>query len=150
MNLDGQMTFGDIDPHYQLFVDKFKPKKTTDDYYTPDNIYKVVLDWCVKEYGIDPGNVVRPFWPGGDYMQFEYPDGCVVVDNPPFSIISQIVKNYNQYGVKYFLFAPYLTNLTCGFAASRIITGQSITYDNGADWGVARLQNKVILYEEDA
>ena len=27
---------------YQAFVDKFKPKKTTDDCYTPKNIYEVV------------------------------------------------------------------------------------------------------------
>ena len=42
--LDQQITLADVDPHYQAFVDKFKPKKTTDDCYTPENIYKVVLD----------------------------------------------------------------------------------------------------------
>ena len=34
---------------YEEFVDKFKPKKTTDDCYTPDEIYKVVKDWAIKE-----------------------------------------------------------------------------------------------------
>ena len=34
---------------YEEFVDKFKPKKTTDDCYTPDAIYKVVKDWAIKE-----------------------------------------------------------------------------------------------------
>ena len=34
---------------YKEFVDKFKPKKTTDDCYTPDVIYKAVKDWAIKE-----------------------------------------------------------------------------------------------------
>lgn len=34
---------------YEEFVDKFKPKKTTDDCYTPDAIYKAVKDWAVEE-----------------------------------------------------------------------------------------------------
>jgi hypothetical protein len=51
--LDNQITLADVDPEYQGFLDKFKPKKTTDDCYTPDNIYNVVLDWVVNEYGID-------------------------------------------------------------------------------------------------
>lgn len=34
---------------YEEFVNKFKPKKTTDDCYTPDVIYKIVKDWAIKE-----------------------------------------------------------------------------------------------------
>lgn len=132
-SLDQQITLGDVDTHYQAFVDKFKPKKTTDDCYTPENVYRVVLDWVVKEYGIDPNNIVRPFYPGGNYMTEDYPEGCTVVDNPPFSIISKIVNNYNRAGIKYFLFAPYLTNFTSKEKASHIITGTNITYENGAD-----------------
>ena len=139
--LNNQITLADVDPHYQLFVDKFKPKKTTDDCYTPSNIYEVVLDWVVNEYGIDRENVVRPFWPGGDYMNEDYPDGCTVVDNPPFSIIAEIVNNYNAAGIKYFLFAPYLTNFTAREKTSHIITGTNITYENGADVPTAFLTN---------
>ena len=140
-SLDQQITLGDVDPHYQAFVDKFKPKKTTDDCYTPENIYRVVLDWVVKEYGIDPNNIVRPFYPGGNYMTEDYPEGCTVVDNPPFSIISKIVNNYNRAGIKYFLFAPYLTNFTSKEKASHIITGTNITYENGANVPTAFLTN---------
>ena len=140
-SLDQQITLGDVDPHYQAFVDKFKSKKTTDDCYTPENVYRVVLDWVVKEYGIDPNNIVRPFWPGGNYMTEDYPEGCTVVDNPPFSIISKIVNNYNRAGIKYFLFAPYLTNFTSKEKASHIITGTNITYENGADVPTAFLTN---------
>lgn len=139
--LDNQITLADVDPEYQGFLDKFKPKKTTDDCYTPDNIYNVVLDWVVNEYGIDRDNVARPFWPGGDYMAFDYPDGCTVVDNPPFSIITEIVNNYNAAGIKYFLFAPYLTNFTTREKTSHIITGSNITYENGADVSTAFLTN---------
>ena len=31
---------------YEEFVEKFKPKKTTDDCYTPSEIYEVIKD-CV-------------------------------------------------------------------------------------------------------
>ena len=141
MQLDGQMTFNDVDPEYKAFVDKFKPKKTTDDCYTPENIYQTVLDWCVEEYDIDRNNIVRPFWPGGNYLEHEYPEGCAVVDNPPFSIISQIVRNYNAAGIKYFLFAPYLTNLSTGDACCHIVTASSITYENGADIGTSFVTN---------
>ena len=40
-------------PEYQAFVEKFKPKKTTDDCYTPPLIYETVRDWACEEYGID-------------------------------------------------------------------------------------------------
>lgn len=75
---------------YEEFVEKFKPKKTTDDCYTPPSIYAVIRDWTCKEYGIDPAKIVRPFYPGGDYENFDYPEGAVVLDNPPFSILPRI------------------------------------------------------------
>lgn len=65
MKIDQQITLADVDHEYAAFIEKFKPKKTTDDCYTPANIFEAVLEWVVKEYGIDPEKVVRPFWPGG-------------------------------------------------------------------------------------
>lgn len=44
-----QITFADIDPEYEAFVEKFKPKLTTDDCYTPDNIYEAVASWVAEE-----------------------------------------------------------------------------------------------------
>ena len=91
---NGQTTlFGD-NPEYETFVDKFELKKTTDDCYTPENVYEAVADWVASEYGLDRAAFVRPFWPGGDFERFDYPKGCVVVDNPPFSIRAQIVDFY--------------------------------------------------------
>ena len=98
-----QITMGEITPEYQAFTDKFKPKLTTDDCYTPDNIYEVVRSWVFEHYGLQADTpVVRPFWPGGDYQAEEYPDGCVVIDNPPFSIISDIQAYYLAAGIPFF------------------------------------------------
>ena len=82
----------DGNEEYNQFLDKFEPKKTTDDCYTPDNIYNAVADWVAEEYGINREKFIRPFYPGGDYQNEEYADDCVVVDNPPFSIIAEIIR----------------------------------------------------------
>ena len=50
---------------YEEFIEKFKPKKTTNDCYTPPSVYAVIRDWACEEYGIDPTKIVRPFYPGG-------------------------------------------------------------------------------------
>lgn len=76
--------------------------------------------------------VVRPFWPGGDFENFDYPADCVVIDNPPFSIVSKVVKFYAEHNIDYFLFAPHLTCLGIRAAHSRICVGVTVTYDNGA------------------
>lgn len=87
---------------YEEFVEKFKPKKTTDDCITPPLIYETVKSWACKEYGIDSERIVRPFWPGADYRTFNYPDECVVLDNPPFSILTQICEFYLNRGIPFF------------------------------------------------
>ena len=33
---------------YEGFCEKFKPRKTTDDCYTPANVYEAVKAWAVK------------------------------------------------------------------------------------------------------
>ena len=122
------------DEEYKAFVDKFKAKKTTDDCYTPANIYDAVADWVAAEYSLDKAQFVRPFWPGGDYQSFEYAAGAVVVDNPPFSILAPITRFYMAENIRFFLFAPALTL----FSASHKISpaylpiGVTITYENGA------------------
>ena len=120
---------------YEEFVEKFKTKKTTDDCYTPPGIYAVVRDWACREYGIDPDRIVRPFYPGGDYEHFDYPEEAVVLDNPPFSILAKICKFYLERGIPFFLFAPSLT-LFSGRAIfmqmNHIVCDAPIVYDNGA------------------
>ena len=123
---------GKKDEKYQEFVDKFKPKVTTDDCYTPEKVYEALKGWVFREYG--EREVVRPFYPGGDYTKAEYPEGCLVLDNPPFSIESKIIAWYLEKGIDFFLFAPTLTcfnNLKPGVNA--VFGGASIVYQNGAD-----------------
>lgn len=120
---------------YEEFVDKFKPKLTTDDCYTPAPVYDAVKAWVCKEYGVKEEDIVRPFWPGADYEATEYPDGCVVLDNPPFSILSKICRFYLDRGIKFFLFAPSLTCLGGADICMRmnhIICHADIVYENGA------------------
>lgn len=121
---------------YDEFVNKFKPKKTTDDCFTPPEIYDAIVQWVQERYGVEPETIVRPFWPGGDYFSVDYPDGCTVVDNPPFSILAEICRFYMREGVPFFLFAPALTTLSARELATsinHIITDCTITYDNGAN-----------------
>ena len=47
--------------NYDAFVEKFKPKKTTDDCYTPPLVYDAVADYVAERYGLDKANFVRPF-----------------------------------------------------------------------------------------
>lgn len=121
---------------YEAFVEKFKPKKTTDDCYTPSNIYDVVADYVTETYGIAREDMVRPFYPGGDYENYDYPATCCVVDNPPFSIISRICKDYVKAGIRFFLFCPYLTACNIykatGKAVALIVAPKTIEYENGA------------------
>ena len=130
------------DEEYQQFLDKFKLKKTTDDCYTPDIVYNAVADWVANEYGLDRKNFVRPFYPGGDYKNEKYPKGCVVVDNPPFSILAEILTHYKERGVKFFLFAPHLTLFnSIRSSSSALVTGITITYENGANVTTSFLTN---------
>lgn len=117
---------------YDEFTEKFKPKLTTDDCYTPDEVFKAVKDWACSEYGIDPDSCVRPFYPGGDYERYDYPDGCTVLDNPPFSILSKIIDFYEERGIKYFLFGPGLSLFSGNRPCNYLVPGAVITYENGA------------------
>lgn len=127
---------------YDGFVEKFKPKKTTDDCYTPPEIYEVIKQWACREYGIDASKIVRPFYPGGDFEHYDYPDGCCVLDNPPFSILSKIVAFYIERNIDFFLFAPTLTLLSArGGGIGRICANSNITYENGASVNTSFISN---------
>ena len=117
---------------YQEFLQKFEAKKTTDDCYTPTNIYEVVADYVAEHYNVEKKDFVRPFYPGGDYQKEKYTSSSVVVDNPPFSIISQICRWYQEHGIKFFMFAPTLTIMGIR-EAQKIVVGNSIVYENGAE-----------------
>lgn len=138
-NLEAMM--GEKDDAYNEFVDKFKPKHTTDDCFTPPEVYEAVKDWVLREYG-HAGKIVRPFYPGGDYRAFDYPDGCLVLDNPPFSIQAEICRFYVERGIDFFLFANGLTLLTnVKDGVNGVIAHCQITYENGAEINTSFLTN---------
>ena len=121
------------DEEYQEFLAKFEAKKTTDDCFTPKRVFEAVLKWVEKKYGVKEKDIVRPFYPGGDYENEKYPKGCVVVDNPPFSILAEILKFYNTNKIPFFLFAPALTLFSSSSSSSTAIcTGASVVYENNA------------------
>ena len=126
---------------YNEFLEKFEPKKTTDDCYTPELVYDAIADWVASRYNVKRSRFVRPFYPGGDYTAEEYKPGSVVVDNPPFSILAEIVKFYDEHGIKFFLFAPTLTLFSSASACCAICTGCTITYENGANVNTSFLTN---------
>lgn len=129
-----QMGLEDVSPEYQAFVDKFKPKLTTDDCYTPENIYEVVRAWVFEHYDLPADTpVIRPFWPGGDYLRADYPDGCVVIDNPPFSLLTEIETFYLANGISFFLFAPGLSIFKSYKGLHYVNAGSQIIYHNGAN-----------------
>ena len=127
---------------YEGFVDKFKPKLTTDDCYTPEIVYDAIADYVAARYGLSRANFVRPFWPGGDYESYPYKPGDIVVDNPPFSILTKIVRNYTARGVRFFLFAPSLTLFSGNTPGVCFIPIDAvITYQNGAKVNTAFVTN---------
>ena len=133
---------------YDEFVNKFKPKLTTDDCYTPPKIYSVVLEWVKKYYGINE-RIIRPFNPNDDYKKYDY-SNAVVVDNPPFSKLAEIIDYYLDNNVKFFLFAPGQTCFNYLAKNRRVCIlpiGVNIKYENGARVNtgfVTNLENNAI------
>ena len=118
---------------YGEFTEKFKPKLTTDDCYTPVEVYDAVLGWLRKKVDLEGCDIARPFWPGGDYQAYDYKENDVVVDNPPFSILARIVRFYIARGIRFFLFAPQLTIFNSSSSSvTSIPCSCTVRYANGA------------------
>lgn len=118
---------------YDEFVDKFKQKLTTDDCYTPPAVYDAVKDFVGTLTDLKDKTIERPFFPGGDFENYNYTKRSIVVDNPPFSILSKIIRFYCDKGIKFFLFGPSLTLFTARDCdVTYIISGSDIEYENGA------------------
>ena len=126
----------------EAFEAKFVPKKTTDDCYTPANVYAAVLGWAVDRYDLQGEEVLRPFFPGGDYQAADYPAGSVVIDNPPFSILSEICRWYMERNVRFFLFAPGMSLFSIASGACNYLpVGVSVLFENGATISVSFVTN---------
>jgi len=131
----------DLFSDHDAFVEKFEVKKTTDDCYTPPDIFNIILDYVNKNCDTQGKQIIRPFYPGGDFEQIEYPDNCVIIDNPPFSMISKIARFYIARNIPFFLFAPHLTLFSSDIDCTHIVCACDIIYDNGATVKTSFLSN---------
>ena len=129
---DGKKKEKTLFDDYEGFVEKFEAKKTTDDCYTPPEAYQIALDYVRENFDLTGLEIVRPFFPGGDFEAIDYTPNMVVIDNPPFSIITRICRFYLERGVKFFLFAPHLTAFSADIGCTHIIASADIVYENGA------------------
>lgn len=127
---------------YGKFTEKFKAKLTTDDCYTPVEVYEAVLGWLREKVDLSGANIVRPFWPGGDYEAYDYKEDDVVVDNPPFSILAGILRFYQGRGIRFFLFGPQLTLFSSSSSSLTYIPCSSpVKYANGAKVNTGFISN---------
>ena len=126
---------------YDAFLDKFEAKKTTDDCYTPKDVMDIVINYVNEKYPLAGKKIIRPFFPGGDFESVDYTNDMVVVDNPPFSIISKICRFYIERNIPFFLFAPHLTLFSSDIDMTHIVVGGDITYENGATVKTSFLSN---------
>ena len=117
---------------YKAFVEKFEPKKTTDDCYTPEKVYYIILEYVSGFFDLSGKEILRPFYPNGDYESIDYKDNQVVIDNPPFSIISKIARFYIARNIPFFLFSPHLTLFGSDIDCTKLVVGADIVYTNGA------------------
>ena len=131
---------------YYNWLNKFEKRSTSDDTFTPPAVYDVVLGFVNQHIlSLDGLTVVRPFYPDGDYQAEakNYDENTVVIDNPPFSLLSKIIDFYLQNNIKFFLFAPALTVFSPmrNLNYTAIIAPSKITYDNGAAVDTAFVSN---------
>lgn len=119
---------------YKYCVTNGQNINTADECYTPPAVYDAVLDYTVERYNLRGKHVVRPFLPGGDFKKYVYGKNDVVIDNPPFSITTKIVKWYIANNIPFFLFINglYGVSLSRGLhgKATVIVTNANVSFYN--------------------
>lgn len=121
---------------YEEFISKFQESnkpRTTDDVMTPWPVYCAVRDWVIKKFSIpDDWEIIRPFYPGGNFEAVDYSGGKkVVIDNPPFSKLSKILRFYEEREIPFFLFSDGKTTFHRLYTNPNhsVILGAKIIYD---------------------
>lgn len=119
---------------YESFIAKFRDNpKTTDDCFTPKDVYEAVVEWLGSVYDMSDKVILRPFFPGGDYENSDYPENGVVIDNPPFSMFTKICAFYAAHKIPFFLFGPGMTITSCcKYGCTAVMVDNNIVWDNGA------------------
>ena len=118
---------------YESFLAKFADNpKTTDDCFTPKDVYEAVVQYVGTIVDLSDKQILRPFFPGGDYEHADYPENGIVIDNPPFSMFTEIVKFYSAREIPFFLFGQGKTIMSCTKYCTAVIVSDLLTYENGA------------------
>lgn len=120
---------------YESFIKKFTTSpKTTDECWTPKDVYEAVVRYVDEAVlPLEGKEILRPFYPGGDYENADYPEGGVVIDNPPFSMFTRICRFYVARKIPFFLFGPGLTIMSaCKHGATAVFVPNQLTFTNGA------------------
>lgn len=119
---------------YESYLAKFEDKeKTTDDTYTPQDVYEAVVRYVGTVTDLTDKVILRPFYPGGDYENAEYPENGVVIDNPPFSLFRKICVFYASRNIPFFLFGPGMTIMGICDVCTAVFINRTIKYENKAD-----------------
>lgn len=139
--IENKKTKPNLFHEYDQFLDKYEEKKTTDDCYTPDEVYQVIISYVSGIVDLTDMEIIRPFFPGGDFEAIDYSDRSVVIDNPPFSIVSRIARFYVSKNIPFFVFAPHLTLFSSDLDCTYIVCGANIIYENGATVKTSFLSN---------
>lgn len=118
---------------YESFIKRFTENpKTTDECWTPNDVYEAVLTYVRSIHDMTDKVVLRPFFPNGDYENADYPSNGVVIDNPPFSIFLKVIKFYTDRDIPFFLFGPGLTIGNACKYCTAVIIGEQMVFTNGA------------------
>lgn len=127
---------------YKAWLEKFDNKYTTDECFTPPNIYNAVVDYCKSHYKINNLEIIRPFYPNGDYKKENY-ENKIVIDNPPFSILKSIVDFYTSNSIPFFLFcdARYANQYIKNKDVCVIVTQVGVIYENGVNVSTSFITN---------
>ena len=114
------------------FLKKFKPLNGSDECYTPPLVFECVYNY-VRELFPQFNNMenLRPFKPNGNFLKENY-TSKIVIDTPPFSILSSIIQYYKLNNINFWLFAPALTIMHYYGACDIVLIKNDITYTNGA------------------
>lgn len=126
----------------------------TDEHYTPRPVMDTVKRYAYKHGYLRKNDfIIRPFYKGGDYTKEDYTNR-IVFDNPPFSIMKDIVNYYCENNIKFFLFINGLTTFSafnynhCKNKITAIIVHDSIVYSRGTPVQTSFITN-IDPYEHD-
>lgn len=102
------------------------------------NVYSSTIRNCVKNHVLSTYSstlsgytAIEPFYNGNDYTAIDYTNK-VVVDEPPFSQLMDILNYYRTNGVYFFLYIPALCDITALTRHNRTLidTGATLIKQN--------------------